>query len=256
MSELNGAIGASLDAFFCQLRACGVREAVVSPGSRSTPLAMKALEHLEQVWVDVDERGAAFFALGMAKASGRPVPLICTSGTAVANWYPAVLEAEAARIPLLLLSADRPAHLQNVGAPQTTNQVEMFGSHVRLFKQMPEMSSVEASEGEKWGDDFAAAAREAVEVAGGLQGGLPGAVQLNFPFNEPLKPAPFSPRHREETRSVDVAINSGETARVATQAMKGTIDCFVSPSGLPRNDGKVAKSPNNDGVEDVLDALD
>lgn len=189
MSE-NAAVGAVLDAFFCQLCACGVREAVVSPGSRSTPLAMKALEHLEQVWVDVDERGAAFFALGMAKASGRPVPLICTSGTAVANWYPAVLEAEAARIPLLLLSADRPAHLQNVGAPQTTNQQEMFGSHVRLFKHMPEMSSVNADEGEKWQGDFAAAAREAVAVACGQQGGLPGAVQLNFPFNEPLKPAP------------------------------------------------------------------
>lgn len=190
MSNTNAAVGATLDAFFYQLCACGVREAVVSPGSRSTPLAMKALEHLERVWVDVDERGAAFFALGMAKASGRPVPLICTSGTAVANWYPAVLEAEASYVPLLFLSADRPARLQNVGAPQTTNQREMFGSHVRLFKQMPEMSGVNADEGEKWQGDFAAIAREAVEIACGWQGGLPGAVQLNFPFNEPLKPAP------------------------------------------------------------------
>lgn len=190
MSETNAAIGATLDAFFCQLHACGVREAVVSPGSRSTPLAMKALEHLEQVWVDVDERGAAFFALGMAKASGRPVPLICTSGTAVANWYPAVLEAEAAYVPLLFLSADRPAHLQNVGAPQTTNQQEMFGSHVRLFRHMPEMRGVSADEGEKWQGDFAAAARGAIEVACGWDGGVRGPVHLNFPFDEPLKPAP------------------------------------------------------------------
>ncbi|MBR6458913.1 MAG: 2-succinyl-5-enolpyruvyl-6-hydroxy-3-cyclohexene-1-carboxylic-acid synthase [Actinomycetaceae bacterium] len=261
MSELNGAIGASLDAFFCQLRACGVREAVVSPGSRSTPLAMKALEHLEYVWVDVDERGAAFFALGMAKASGRPVPLICTSGTAVANWYPAVLEAEAARIPLLLLSADRPAHLQNVGAPQTTNQVEMFGSHVRLFRNMPEMTGTSASEGEGWHSDFAAAAREAVEVACGWQGELPGAVQLNFPFNEPLKPAPFSPlRHCEEG---EIAITrSGESESSLSRPERRSYERCEAPNTsdttclLAMTDGVCKDEGGGDGVENVLDALE
>lgn len=188
MSETNAAIGATLDAFFCQLRTCGVREAVVSPGSRSTPLAMKALEHLEQVWVDVDERGAAFFALGMAKASGRPVPLICTSGTAVANWYPAVLEAEAAYVPLLFLSADRPARLQGVGAPQTTDQREIFGNHVRSFVNIREVGVGEPSM--DLCEQVARHGREAVSVACGWDGGIRGPVHLNFPFDEPLKPAP------------------------------------------------------------------
>ncbi|MFR1640878.1 MAG: thiamine pyrophosphate-binding protein, partial [Eggerthellaceae bacterium] len=99
-----------LGAFFDELTRWGVREVVVSPGSRSTPLAMVAYElarrHPERLrlFVDVDERGAAFFALGLAKASGRPAALVCTSGTAVANYYPAVLEAESSRVPLVVLT--------------------------------------------------------------------------------------------------------------------------------------------------------
>ena len=115
---------------------------VVSPGSRSTPLAMVAHEAHKRfgatfrLYVDVDERGAGFFALGLAKASGRAVALICTSGTAVANYYPAVLEAETSRVPLIVLTGDRPARLQKLGAPQTCDQNKVYSDHVRRFFSM------------------------------------------------------------------------------------------------------------------------
>ena len=129
-----------LGAFFDELERWGVHDVVVSPGSRSTPLAMTAYELSRRfpdrlrLFVDVDERGAAFFALGLAKASGQPAAVICTSGTAVANYYPAVLEAESSRVPLIVLTGDRPARLQGLGAPQTCDQLNAYGSHVRAFR--------------------------------------------------------------------------------------------------------------------------
>lgn len=131
-----------VSAFFDELARWGVREAVISPGSRSTALAMTAFEMSRRfpdrmnIYMDVDERGASFFALGLAKASGRPVALICTSGTALANYYPAVMEAETSRVPLLILSGDRPLRLQGVGAPQTVDQMKAYSDHVRGFRQM------------------------------------------------------------------------------------------------------------------------
>ena len=120
-----------------------MRDVVVSPGSRSTALAMAAFElnrrqpRKLRLYVDVDERGAAFLALGMAKASGRPAVLVCTSGTALANYYPAVIEAETSRVPLIVLSGDRPPRMQGLGAPQTTDQLKAYGDHVRAFRAMP-----------------------------------------------------------------------------------------------------------------------
>ena len=131
-------------AFFDELVYWGVRETVICPGSRSTALAMTAHEmslrepDRMRIYVDVDERGAAFFALGLAKASGRPVALVCTSGTAVANFYPAVVEAATSRVPLIVLTGDRPVRLQGLGAPQTCDQVKAYGDYVRAFRQMPE----------------------------------------------------------------------------------------------------------------------
>ena len=178
-----------LSAFFDELLACGVRDVVVSPGSRSTPLAMVAWKSEMRLFVDVDERGAAFFALGLAKAAGRPVCLVCTSGTAVANYYPAVMEASASRVPLLLLTADRPPRLWGLGAPQTTDQLGCFGSQVRSFRQMPLPSSSASL--------VAFARQAALEAWCSAMGGGPaagtclvnaGPVQLNFPFDNPLEP--------------------------------------------------------------------
>lgn len=202
-SSVQQAAALVVSAFFDELARWGVREVVVSPGSRSTALAMCAYElgrrepERMTVYVDIDERSASFFALGLAKASGRPVALVCTSGTALANYYPAVLEAETSRVPLIVLSGDRPPHLQGLGAPQTCDQVKAYSDHVRRFIQMP------LAEGSPRAVAFARqAAREL--VLGALPGGrlllegdavasracsrMAGPVHANFPFDEPLKP--------------------------------------------------------------------
>src|SRR6186997_38334 len=107
-----------------ELARCGVRHAVVAPGSRSTPLALALWRQPAiEVTVLVDERSAGFFALGAAQASGEPVALLCTSGTAVANYHPAVCEADESAVPLLVLSADRPPELRGIGAGQTIDQL-------------------------------------------------------------------------------------------------------------------------------------
>jgi len=110
---------------------------VISPGSRNAPLSIAfhqaSVKGLIKLHVRIDERTAAFFALGIAKASGRPVPIVCTSGTAVANYHPAVLEASHTNLPLLVLTADRPASLRKTGANQTTEQARIFGKAVRYF---------------------------------------------------------------------------------------------------------------------------
>lgn len=171
-----------VSAFFDELIRCGVEDVVVSPGSRSTALSMVAHASQMELYVDVDERGAAFFALGLARAKQKPVAVICTSGTALANYYPAVVEAESSRIPLIVLSGDRPQRLQHVGAPQTFDQLKAFSDHVEGFWNMPEPSA----------DPKAIAyarqiAREAC-IAVGAAGVSRGPVHINFPFDEPLKP--------------------------------------------------------------------
>lgn len=179
-----------LSSFLDELYRQGLREVVISPGSRSTPLAMLAYEMSQRdkyklrIFLDIDERSAAFFALGLAKVSGRAVALICTSGTAGANYYPAVLEAEASRVALLVLTADRPARLQGLGAPQTCNQEKLYSDHVARFMQMPLPTADAASL------RFARqAAKEAWAAALGVAGPSgSAAVHLNFPFDEPLMP--------------------------------------------------------------------
>ena len=150
------------------------------------------------MFVDVDERGAAFFALGLAKASGHPAAVVCTSGTAVANYYPAVMEAESSRVPLVVLTGDRPPRLQGLGAPQTCDQLNAYGNHVRAFRQMPLPSADGAALA------FARqAAREAVIAAGEECFG--GPVHLNFPFDEPLKPDFSAEGLFESARRLDVS---------------------------------------------------
>ena len=128
---------APLQALVDELRRCGMTHAVTSPGSRNAPVALTlaAQEGIECVSV-LDERSAGFMALGMAKASGRPVAVTCTSGTAAANLHPAVCEAWEARVPLLVLTADRPPELREVGAGQAIDQIKLYGSAAKWFVEV------------------------------------------------------------------------------------------------------------------------
>lgn len=171
-------------AFVEELARGGLRRAVVSPGSRSTPLAVALWRAPEiEVTVILDERSAAFFALGAAQAGGEPVALLCTSGTAVANYHPAVCEADESALPLLVLSADRPPELRGIGAGQTIDQIKVFGSSVRWFCEV----------GTHGADDegllhYRSVACRALAAARGEA--RPGPVHLNLPWREPLAPIP------------------------------------------------------------------
>jgi 2-succinyl-5-enolpyruvyl-6-hydroxy-3-cyclohexene-1-carboxylate synthase len=171
-------------AFAEELARCGLRQAVICPGSRSTPLAL-ALWRQPQIetTVIVDERSAAFFALGAAQASGSPVAILCTSGTAAANFHPAICEADHAAVPLLALTADRPPELRGVGAGQAIDQLKLYGSSVRWFC---EVGTHEAD------DDGLLHYRSTACRAFATARGEPrrGPVHLNFAFREPLAPLP------------------------------------------------------------------
>lgn len=163
------------------LAAAGVRRLVISPGSRSTPLVLAADRHpLLQTRVVLDERSAGFLALGQAKASGIPSALLATSGSAPTHWFPAVVEAASAHIPLLLLSADRPPELQDWGANQTLNQQALFGRHVRAFHQtgLPEADEALLRQTRQL----------AVKAVGQSLWPNPGPVHINIPLREPLAP--------------------------------------------------------------------
>src|SRR5919197_3623708 len=121
-----------------QLVEFGMRHACLSPGSRSTPMALALDRHPRvEVFVHLDERASAYFALGIAKALRAPVGVLCTSGTAAANLYPAVVEASQARVPLVLLTADRPPRFRGTGANQTIDQTNLFGRFARTFLELP-----------------------------------------------------------------------------------------------------------------------
>ena len=170
-----------------ELARCGLREVVVAPGSRSAPLALAfwALEQAGRVrlHVRIDERSAAFTALGLAKASRAPVAVLCTSGTAAANFHPAVIEADESAVPLLVLTADRPPELRATGASQTIDQVKLYGAAVRWYAEagVPERRPGMAG---YW---RSLAGRAYAQAAGAL-GGLPGPVHLNLPLRDPLVP--------------------------------------------------------------------
>ncbi len=176
-----------LRAFADELARCGLEHACTSPGSRNTPLILALVrEPGIRTWSHLDERCAGFFALGAAKASGRPVALTCTSGTAAANFAPAVIEAWQARVPLIVLTADRPPELREVGAGQAIDQIKLYGGAVKWFCEV----GVDRAGPEtlRW---IRALACRAYWTA--LQG-RPGPVHLNFPLREPLVPdAPLPP---------------------------------------------------------------
>ena len=167
--------------FVDELAQQGVEYACVSPGSRSAPLAMALQRHPKiSVFVQIDERSGSFFGLGIAKATGKPVAILCTSGTAAAEFHPAVVEAFYSRTPLIVMTADRPPELRDVGANQAIDQQRLYGSAVRWFfdpgppVEMPNAARL-------W---RRLAARAVAEAAAG------GPVHLNLPFREPLVPPP------------------------------------------------------------------
>jgi 2-succinyl-5-enolpyruvyl-6-hydroxy-3-cyclohexene-1-carboxylate synthase len=174
-----------------ELVRCGIRDAVLAPGSRNAPisyaLAAASDEGRLRLHVRIDERSAAFLALGLAKASGQPVPVCCTSGTAAGNFLPAVLEASESGIPLVVLTADRPPELRGVGANQTINQAGLYGGAVRSYEEV----------GQVPGRIVEAYVRTCVDRALGAALGTltsdPGPVHLNVPLREPLTPSPDEP---------------------------------------------------------------
>lgn len=203
---------AYLQSFVNELVRNGIKNAVISPGSRSTPIALLMAEHSQMnVHVHVDERSAAFFALGMAKALKEPTVLVCTSGTAAANYFPAIVEAKISRIPLIVLTADRPHELRDVGAPQAIDQVNLYGNQVKWFMEMsppdaaPEMLRYVKTVSSR---AVASAMKEPK-----------GPVHLNMPFREPLIPD-FDHIEKYENESRHVEIING-TLTVADEYIKG-----------------------------------
>lgn len=195
------------------LAAGGVTHAVISPGSRSTPLALACLQHSGlKTWVQVDERSAAFFALGLAKACRHPVILICTSGSAPTNWYPAVIEADMGAIPLVLLSADRPAELRDCGANQSIDQIHLFGNHVRAFHELPPADT--KPEMLRYLRTLTA------QAADQCRWPLPGPVHVNVPLREPLVPTEPLPVERMAPVVVSHPLLSLSTVEGATLARK------------------------------------
>ncbi len=186
-----------------ELARCGVRRAALAPGSRSTPLALALWRQPAiEVTVIVDERSAGFFALGAAQSSGRPVAVLCTSGTAAANLHPAVCEADEAAVPLIVLTADRPPELRGIGAGQTIDQLKLYGTAVRWFCEV----------GTHDADDrgllhLRSVACRAYAAARGEP--RPGPVHLNVAFRDPLGPEP----HPEDLTATSALALEGRRER-------------------------------------------
>jgi 2-succinyl-5-enolpyruvyl-6-hydroxy-3-cyclohexene-1-carboxylate synthase len=182
VSSTPDALSLVVGAFVDQLARAGVRHVCTCPGSRSTPLALLlAAQPAMRVWVHLDERSAAFFGLGLARVLGEPVALLATSGTAAANFLPAVVEANLARVPLIVLTADRPHELRDNGAAQTIDQLRLYGSNVRWFFDLPEPEATP--------EQVRLVRALAARAVGSATAEPRGPVHLNWPFREPLVPA-------------------------------------------------------------------
>ena len=226
-----------------QLARCGVRHVVICPGSRSTPLVLAvASEPGMRPLLHVDERAAGYFALGIARQSGRPVAVVSTSGTAAANLLPAAVEASLSRVPLLFLTADRPPELRGVGAPQAIDQLRLFGEHARWSAEAPC-----APAGGEAPPALLAHARQlgarAVEAAAGPPAG---SVHLNLPFREPLVAADGDPERLAAAAAEAVTLlppparaplppPSGEIQALAAESAgrRGVLVCGPASPELP-----------------------
>jgi 2-succinyl-5-enolpyruvyl-6-hydroxy-3-cyclohexene-1-carboxylate synthase len=223
-----------------ELLGAGVQEVVLSPGSRSAPLAYELFEAdkigLLRLHVRIDERTAGFLALGLAKAAERPVAVVTTSGTAAANLHPAILEAFHSRIPLVALTADRPRAVRNAGGNQTTDQAGLFARHVRAETQIDDTPATPRS----WRFELT----RVLTAATGARSGTPGPVHLNLSFSEPLVPgvetAPIQPELRVEPRRSEpdpVELTVGPQTLVVAGAMTpaegSAVRSFAEQADLP-----------------------
>ena len=231
-----------LGAFVDELARCGMRDACTSPGSRSTPLVLSLTrEQRLRCHSHIDERCSGFFALGLAKASRLPVAIACTSGTAVAELLPAVVEAHEARVPLIVLSADRPPELRELGAGQTIDQLKIFGDFAKWFF---EVGTHEAGgERLRWMRTLACRAWwTSLE-------GRPGVVHLNFPLREPLvcDELPEAPREgRPDGRPY--VVRPAKDCEVDTEVSPGESSAPPRDNSVPPRDTSVPGSGQNSQV--------
>jgi len=171
--------------FIEQLATLGLQNVCISPGSRNTPLSLALAKNKKfNKYIIVDERSSGFFALGIAKQTNKPVVIVTTSGTAVAELYPAIIEAYQQRIPLIVCSADRPFYLRNTGANQTINQENIFRNHIRSFVDfgLPQINKRKLN----------SLCKKTVEVVSISKFNNPGPIHFNFPFKKPLEPNSFT----------------------------------------------------------------
>ena len=223
MADYNSGLHA-VQVFVDELYQAGVRQVCVAPGSRSTPLTIAFARHEKfKVWTVLDERSAGFFAYGMARTRHEPVVLVCTSGTATANFFPAVVEAFQSEVPLLVITADRPPELHGVGSNQTINQDQLYGTFVKQFISMPVPEDT---------DVLLRHARWTATRAVSLTTASPhGPVHINWPFREPLLPPPVAENESSNRQVVHVGTLQFSDAEVAALASslqymkKGLIVC-------------------------------
>jgi 2-succinyl-5-enolpyruvyl-6-hydroxy-3-cyclohexene-1-carboxylate synthase len=241
--------------FFRAIADAGVKRVVVSPGSRSTPLVLGAAREPRLACdVAVDERTAGFYALGQARATGEPTILVATSGTAGAHYFPAVIEASQSDVPLVVVTADRPWELQDVGAAQTVDQIKLFGGHVRHFAELGLPDEGPAS--------LRAAMRVAAQAVAVARGPRPGPVHVNARFRKPLEPASRGPCEDPEawepavrallahrTRAGVGVFRAAErprgdavraVARLCRASRRGLIVCGPAPSSASPEDAREA----------------
>ena len=212
---------------------CGVRHAVVSPGSRSTPIALEIANRQEiEMHIFHDERSAAFAALGIAKASGVPAILVCSSGTAAVEFHPAVVEAHHSETPILICTADRPAELQGVGAPQTIDQQNLYGVAIRKFVNAEVAND---SESHTW-------RHIARDLFATSLGDVQGPVHLNLRFREPL----MGFATNLPPRSASDAVITKKVALPSSRSLRKLNKALESENGL------IIAGPENYRVESIL----
>ena len=242
------------DTLIDELVAAGIEAVCVAPGSRSTPLTVAAAGHPDlTVFSHLDERSAAYFALGRARRTGDPTPLICTSGTAAANFHPAVIEADQARVPMVLLTADRPPELRDSGANQTIDQEKLYGDAVRWYRDLPEPEPT----GRKLRRLRTDAARAVAESVGTPSG----PVHLNVPLRKPLEPVEIPgdvPADLVETAPLGVEGRDGPFVRTAGGRLEPdatAVDDLARAVGAAER-GLIVAGPADPPIPDVdRDAL-